>query len=290
MKRSSAAYPFELGLSSYALTWSIGMPGHFPPQPMTAMELLEESHRLQCDRLQIADNLPVHLLPPNQWQQLIQRAETLNIQVELGMRGLHPARLEQYVALAKMCQSPFLRVVIDEGDFEPTLPQIIQIIQQALSELKSAGIPLAIENHDRFRAKELVEIIERTDPQVVGICLDTANSLGANEGIYEVARLLAPYVINLHVKDYIIRRLDHQMGFRVTGTPAGQGHAPISWLLELLAGYDNCHSITLEVWSEPLSNWEATLAQERNWVDQSIGYLTPLLESFKNPHYIRSNS
>ena len=97
----------------------------------------------------------------------------------------------------------------------------MRIIREVLPAYREAGIRLAIENHDRFRAHELVAIIAATDADYVGICLDTANSLGADEGIWEVARTLAPHTLNLHVKDYRIERLDHQMGFTVRGAPAG---------------------------------------------------------------------
>ncbi len=32
-----------------------------------------------------------------------------------------------------------------------------------------------------------------------------------------------PFTVNLHVKDFIIQRVGHQMGFTVTGTPLGKG-------------------------------------------------------------------
>lgn len=277
--KSPHIFPIDLGVSSYAFTWAIGVLSHQPKHPLDAMELLEVAAQLKCKRLQIADNLPVHLLSADKWGQLTSKAQQLGIQLELGIRGLKAEKLQAYLSLAKACQSPFLRVVIDEKNYEPDHETIIEILRKVLPDFKDAGIPIAIENHDRFRAYELVNIIEATDSNWVGICLDTANSLGADEGIYEVARILAPYTLNLHIKDYLIRRFDHQMGFTILGTPAGQGQTPIKWLLELLTSYGNCKSATLEIWSEPLDNLEANIRREKEWVEKSVVYLSTMLET-----------
>ena len=267
------------GISSYSYPWAIGVPGHPPPQPMTARQLLQEAERLKASRLQLADNLPVDQLPDPDWQALVRLAQEANIQLELGLRGLRPDRLLTYLALAQQSGSSFVRVVIDEKDYEPRHQEIIQVIQEVLPLYRKAGVQLAIENHDRFRAQELVDLIEATDPNCVGICLDTANSLGADEGIREVTRTLAPYTLNLHVKDYRIQRLPHQMGFTVRGAPAGSGQTPVAWLLRTLAATGRCQSATLEVWSDPLTTMAETIAQERAWVEQGSDYLRKALSA-----------
>ena len=47
----------------------------------------------------------------------------------------------------------------------------------------------------------------------------------------EVTRALAPHTLNLHLKDFTVRRVSHMMGFVVEGTPAGQGMLDVPWLL-----------------------------------------------------------
>jgi 3-oxoisoapionate decarboxylase len=44
-------------------------------------------------------------------------------------------------------------------------------------------------------------------------------------------------VVNLHVKDFTIRRHQHMLGFEVEGTPAGQGMLNIPWLLGRLRDF-----------------------------------------------------
>lgn len=268
-----------LGISSFAFAWAIGVNGYPPINPIDSNELLEIAHQLGVSHLQLADNVPVHHLPNQAWNQLLQKADQYDIQLELGIRGLKVDLIERYLTLAKACHAHFLRVVIDDIAFEPDHEEIMEIINFLLPRFRANHIVLAIENHDRFRASDIKTIIEATDPEWVGVCLDTANSLGADEGIYEVAHILAPYTVNLHIKDYSINRLAHNMGFIVEGTPAGKGQTPIPWLLELINSYERCYSATLEVWSSPLESVEATIKRERKWVEQGVDYLKPYLMS-----------
>jgi sugar phosphate isomerase/epimerase len=72
-------------------------------------------------------------------------------------------------------------------------------------------------------------------PADVGICLDTVNSFGALEGPEAVLEARLPYTINLHVKDFVIRRHTHQMGFGIEGAPAGEGRLDIPAVLGRVA-------------------------------------------------------
>ncbi len=271
--------PPIFGISSYAFPWAVGVGNSTPARPMSARHLLDAAIELEAGRLQLADNMPVHKLPAGEWNALVRAAQNADIQIELGIRGLTPENISTYLPLCADCASPFLRVVIDADGYEPDTDAIIQIIKAALPRFREQGVVLAIENHDRFRAGELVEIIRATDEDWVGICLDTANSLGADEGIYEVTEVLAPHTVNLHVKDYAISRFPHAMGFEVTGRPAGQGQTPISWILEKLSAYGKCQSATLEVWSMPLETLEETIEQERAWAKAGANYLKNILDA-----------
>jgi 3-oxoisoapionate decarboxylase len=104
-----------------------------------------------------------------------------------------------------------------------------------------------------------------------GICLDCANSLGAGEGIREVVETLAPYTVNLHLKEILIRRKSHRMGFDVEGKPFGQGQLPLEWILSKLT--TACRTAILELWTPPEESIEETIFKENSWAEQSIRYL-----------------
>jgi hypothetical protein len=71
--------------------------------------------------------------------------------------------------------------------------------------------------------------------------------------------------------------MEHQMGFEVTGTIAGQGMLPIKWLLNEVGKYGRCHSAILELWPPPEKDVEATIRKEELWVGESISYLRGII-------------
>jgi L-ribulose-5-phosphate 3-epimerase UlaE len=100
--------------------------------------------------------------------------------------------------------------------------------------------------------------------------------MGAGEAVREVTEVLAPYTLNLHLKDFTVRRASHMMGFVVEGTPAGQGMLDIPWLLEEVRGHRRCESAILELWTPPESDPAKTVAKEGRWAEDSLKYLKPL--------------
>jgi sugar phosphate isomerase/epimerase len=164
-------------------------------------------------------------------------------------------------------------MVIDGQNFEPDIAEISAIISDLLPEFKSRNIKLAIENHDRFKAREFEKIIQNVGSDMVGICLDSVNSMGAGEGFEEVAKILLPYTINFHVKDFTIRRVSHKMGIIIEGTPAGKGKLNIGEIVARLKEKGQCNSAILELWTPPESDIDDTIDKEEVWAFQSIEYL-----------------
>jgi sugar phosphate isomerase/epimerase len=261
----------RLGISSYGFTWAIGVPGYPVKKPMNAVQLLEKAVELDVACIQIADNMPLHHMDHAGLHQLKKTADSLHVAVEIGTRGLKPDNIRTYLDIAEQFESPVLRAVIDAAGFEPAIPEIILIIQQLQPELESRNIKLAIENHDRFKAQEFVQIMDAVQSKFIGICLDSVNSMGAGEGVHVVTELLAPYTFNMHVKEFIIRRIDHKMGFQIEGKPAGQGMLPLEWMLSKLT--PNCTSAILEQWVPPEKTIAETIAKEEEWARLSIEYL-----------------
>ena len=263
----------QLGISSYTFPWAVGMEGYQPARSLTAFDLLDYAFENEIHFLQIGDNLPLHLLTEDELLLLKHSADNNKITLQVGTRGLVTEHIHCYLSIAKTLNSSFLRVVIDDNNFKPPVTEVIQTIRWLLPDLKQSGIYLAIENHDRFTAEILKTIIEQTDRGIVCICLDTANSFGAGQSIKEVAQILSPYVINLHVKDFIINRELHKMGFTIQGCPAGDGLLDIPWLIDKFSNHPKCSVATLEVWSNPEETLEKTLQKEKAWVEKSIQYL-----------------
>jgi sugar phosphate isomerase/epimerase len=263
----------RLGLSSYTYTWAVGVPGHQPARPLTAFGLLDKAAELGVGVVQIADNLPLDRLPAPELDALAREAEARGQRIEAGTRGIQRVRLDAYLRLAARLRSPILRVVIDTPEHRPTPDEAAALLRPALPEFERAGVILAIENHDRFPAAVLADLVRRLDSPNAGVCLDTVNSFGALEGPEHVARTLAPHTVNLHVKDFTIARANHQMGFVISGCPAGQGRLDLPWVLRELAARGRDPNAILELWTPPEPALEATIAKEDAWARASVAYL-----------------
>jgi sugar phosphate isomerase/epimerase len=263
----------RLGLSTYSYTWAVGVSGQMPQNPMSALQLIERAAELGFQCVQIADNLPLHSFSNEELVSILKYGQSKKIEIEVGARGLQPENVRKYIAIAKLLRSPILRIVIDGPGFEPTIDEVIETLNSILPFLKENNIKLAIENHDRFKASEFVRMVVGTDPSWVGICLDSVNSMGAGEGLNEVVQQLAPHTINLHLKDFSVKRVWHKMGFVVEGVPAGQGMLNIEWLKKEVELKGNCESAILELWTPPETTLEETIAKENQWVEESINFL-----------------
>lgn len=272
-----------LGVSSYTYGWSVGVEGHMPDMPMDEHDLVDKTLKYGLTCLQIGDNLPLHTFSQERLGTLQQRVKQEEIRLEIGARQLTAANLAQYVTIAQSLKSPLVRFVIDDGAYQPDADTILSIIREQLSDLKEKGIKLGIENHDRLKAKELASIIEALGDEAVGVCLDCVNSMGAGEGIEYVANVLAPYTINLHIKDFQIQRLPHKMGFTVYGCPAGKGMTDVPALLKLLLPFGRCESAVLEQWVVPATTLKETVAREEQWATEGVRYLKQF-SLFKTKH------
>ncbi|HRN57555.1 MAG TPA: TIM barrel protein [Agriterribacter sp.] len=268
----------HLGLSTYTFPWHIQLSGSIPSRGFSFIEMLDLTFEHHIHYFQFGDNYPLHLLMDNELEEIRETALKKNIQLQAGTRGLHVDNIGRYLEIAKKIGSPFLRVVIDDDHYHPSEAYVISVIRQLLPLLKDYNIMLSIENHDRFSAQALVRIIEETDPEYLAICLDTANSLGAGEGMNEILPLLLPYTINLHIKDFTISRVDNKMGFLISGAAAGDGILNIPRLLEACSKYPRCATATLELWMNREDTEEQTLAKEKAWINKSITFLNNYIQ------------
>jgi len=263
----------KLGLSSYSYTWAVGVPGSMPSNPLSAHDLVDRAARSGLRLVQIADNLPLEMMSGSELGNLRKHASDKGVEIEMGGRGLTPEHTMKCLEAAQSLNSPILRMVIDGAGYEPDLDSVISVISELLPEFKARKIKLAIENHDRFKAREFEKIIIRAGSEYVGICLDSVNSMGAGEGFEEVSRILLPYTINLHIKDFTIRRVSHKMGIIIEGAPAGKGKLNIKDLADKLNYTGLCKSAILELWTPPEKNIIDTIIKEEKWANESIEYL-----------------
>jgi sugar phosphate isomerase/epimerase len=264
----------RLGVSSYTYVWGVGVPGYEqPPQPLTPAGLLAKAVGLGVRALQIADNLPLDRLSDADRLALRQGADEHGIELEVGTAGIASDLLSEYLAIARQLRSGILRTVIDTPGDHPEPAEVVERLRPVLPAFAAAGVTLAIENHDRYRAETLRRIVVELNSPAVGICLDTANSIGCLEGPEQVVETLGRHVVSLHLKDVQAFRPPHLKGFVVEGRPAGQGQVDFPWLLHRLRQLGSYPNAILELWPAPLALLSANLAQEDAWAEASVRYL-----------------
>jgi len=219
----------------------------------------------------VAVNIPFEKYSVKELEAFNHFADKADIKIEVGARGMTSERLEKYIRIAEIMRSPILRFVIDQKGFQPSMDEIHAVIRVAVPTLEKYNIILAIENHDRLLTTDFVEMVERSGSQHVGICLDTVNSMGAGEGLETVIGRLAPFTVNLHVKEFSVERVFHQMGFIIEGKPLGEGMLPLAELVRQVS--PRCQSAILEQWTPPEQTIDKTIQKEREWALESINYL-----------------
>jgi sugar phosphate isomerase/epimerase len=138
--------------------------------------------------------------------------------------------------------------------------------------LEAAKVGLAIEN-GRIPASEMAEVLDESSCRWLGVTLDTVNSLAIPEGTREIVRHFARHTLCLHVKDFVVQRAWHMMGFSVEGRPAGEGQMGLPWILEQLKKEGSDPNAILELWPPPQAKLDETIALEHAWAESSVRYL-----------------
>ncbi|MGD0728376.1 MAG: TIM barrel protein, partial [Spirochaetia bacterium] len=186
-------------------------------------------------------------------------------------------RVLTYLEIAKEFKSPILRIVTDTNTFKPDPWQVVEIVRKLTGPLEAAGVVLAIENHNRFTAPTLASMIHSIASPWVGICLDTVNSFGALEPPETVIETLGPLAVNLHLKDFTIKRASHSMGFIIEGAPAGEGRLNIPYLLERLRAFGRELNAVLETWVTPEARLEDSISKEQDWTARGFARVRQLI-------------
>ena len=98
-------------------------------------------------------------------------------------------------------------------------------LERRLRELepivRRLGLKLAVENHWDLTTEELHGVICKIDSPHIGVLFDVGNSLGTLDDPVEAARLLGPYTVATHVKDFAVE--EGPRGYQVTMVPLGTG-------------------------------------------------------------------
>lgn len=262
----------RLGINTYTYMWSIGFEGARPEKALTALGLLDQARQLGVRVVQVGPNLPLDRLSESERDAFCTSARDSGIELELGTRGLECDHLSRQVHLCKRIGAALLRTIPEIGGRTPPLADIPRHLRAILPALEGEGVRLAMEN-GKIPAQDLADILEETASPSLGIVLDTVNSLAIPEGWRHVAETLAPHTMCLHLKEFIIKRAWHMMGFICEGRPAGQGQLDIPWLLETCRRSKHDYNVIVELWPPEQKTLQETIELEHAWAVESVRFL-----------------
>ena len=269
----------KIGISSFTYNFACGWRPSFRPENiMTPYELIDKAVSLGAGAVQFGDNMPLEIYDDEELCRIRDYASEREIELEAGMRKATLERLRDYIRITEMIGGRLLRLITDGAGFEPEFDEFCQILRSVTSELKSRGVVLGIENHDRFSAREYAQMIETVDHPMIGLTVDSVNSLSREETVAVVLEHMAPYCVCLHVKDYVIKRYNGGGGLKITGTCPGTG------LLDIKHFYEVCReksgrdfNVILESWMEPCGTLEETLETEDEWARAGVILLNEMI-------------
>jgi sugar phosphate isomerase/epimerase len=266
-----------LGAGSYLYRYAIGTDGFKPPKPLDPAGLVKRAAAHGAKVVQFADNLPLDALSEPELDRLRLTGEKLGVVLENGMDGATPERLLDYLRISRRIGAKLIRVAVHSRDIHPTYDEARQAIRAVLPAFREAGITMAIENHYTMNSPTLVRLMQEIDDPLVGVCVDTANSIIQQEWPLETVRMLAPYACSLHLKDFVLQAHPEMLGVVATGASLGEGRQDIAAIVDLLKRHGKDVNIILEQWLSPSGDVADTLRREEEWIRSAMATMERLL-------------
>lgn len=172
---------------------------------------------------------------------------------------------------------------------EELLKSLIAGFQSAVSMAKNYHVTLALENHGYLvnDASTLVKIIENVASENLKITLDTGNFCWAGHSLqdtYNYFKILAPYVVNVHLKDFIFTEKN-----KVKFVPLGEGLLNLNRVIEylVLSGYKGTFLCEYEGLGDPKEllklgtfSEEEIIREIKKGTEKSLRYISSILEKY----------
>lgn len=271
--------PSRIGLSTYALFWELS---DRVPEPLSLAGALDRTRQLGLGLLQICDYAPLETWDDAQLKELKDHADAKGVTLEVGTKGIRPERLSHFLHVAQLLGADMVRsmlntpapdIFVDGSGHAPSVAEAIALLREVVPEYEAAGVKLALETYEQVPTADLLAVVRGVSSPNLGICSDPANVVAALENPREAVEAVAPYVLNLHIKDFAFQRQDGWVGFVYTGAPMGEGLLDYDHLAAAIRPAEKNLNQIIEHWLPWQGSAEETLRTERQWTDQAIAYL-----------------
>jgi sugar phosphate isomerase/epimerase len=275
----------RIGIGSYAFRYNIGFDGFAPCERMGLFEFIDAAEGLGLQGVQFCENLNYAGLSGKILEKARATLADRGMFVELGMRDMSYDNLMRHVEIAEMLGSDLIRVVAGTPSAYPDAEsgslkrQLLDVFERALPEIQEKELRIGLENHFDLPTRDLVSVVEKVGSSNVGMVFDTTNGLGFIERPEETLELLLPHLLSIHLKDYVVQKVE--AGYLVRGAVLGEGYLDYKGLLTRAFSQKSLVSVVLEmtVRRDDEMNVEETVIWERNQVERSAEELKRFVTS-----------
>jgi sugar phosphate isomerase/epimerase len=188
--------------------------------------------------------LPAFLMEGEDATSVARYAYERGLFITLETEGYDPNKLASAIDLGAQLGAGTIRTMVGgaklggdrrplAGRWQSFLQEVLAGLREATAIAERAGVNLAVENHQDLASEELLWLSKSIGSQRFGITLDTGSTLATAEEPVDFARRVAPYVQNVHLKDYQLYMCNE--GYRLVRCPLGQGVVDFPALFHLFS-------------------------------------------------------
>jgi sugar phosphate isomerase/epimerase len=260
----------KIGLSSYAFFWQLS---DKVSEPLSIHDALRRTAELGVGLFQICDYAPLESMSDDELAAVRRTADSLGITLELGTKGIRPEHLLRFLHIARILGSDLLRTMFNVPGHAPGTDEATAIFAETLPAFEAAGVRIAVETYEQVPTARILDVIRRVDSPYLGICSDPANTVAALEMPREVINAVAPYVLNMHIKDFAFSRKEGWVGFTYSGAPLGEGLLDYDYMAEKIQPTQRNINQIVEHWLPWQDSETETIRLENQWTQQSLEFL-----------------
>ncbi|QHW30513.1 sugar phosphate isomerase/epimerase [Paenibacillus rhizovicinus] len=228
----------QIGLSMFGTTYAMGLHPRSGRTPLTAEAVIAWALNANLQGVELPDSILAAADVPA----IARMTQERGLYVSVACGGYDPAKLGEACRLAAACGARIVRTVAGgariggdrrnmAGRWGTFLEEVREGLAAAVRIAEREGVAIALENHQDLASEELIWLCESIGSPNFGLTLDTGNPLATAEEPVDFARRIAPYLKNVHLKDYWI--YPSEEGYRLVRCPLGQGAVDFPALLEV---------------------------------------------------------
>ncbi len=240
----------RIGLSVYGTTFGMGIDLLSGRPVISPRELMDKAINAGLEGVE----LPSSLMQGQDATSVARYAHERGLFITLETKGYDPNKLAGAIDLGVRLGAGTIRTMVGgaklggdrrplAGRWQSFLQEVLAGLREATAIAERAGVNLAVENHQDLASEELLWLSKSIGSQRFGITLDTGSTLATAEEPVDFARRVAPYVLNVHLKDYQVYMCNE--GYRLVRCPLGQGVVDFPALFNILS--EACPHVSMSI-------------------------------------------